>query len=122
MARRGRLGIISRLVGSPGEESHSAKGKTHEATAGQSQGGEKLRLILAVLSPPCPAQASPLQGSYQQPPRPSPENFNREGCLVGKSTIVPYRSIPHAPSCAQTLSHRCLSAPDGHLVQYIKVC
>lgn len=61
MVRRGHLGIISRLVAAPREESRSAEGKTHEATAGQSQGGEKLALASAV---PCPAQASPLKGSY----------------------------------------------------------
>lgn len=123
MARRGQFGIISRLVAAPREESCTAKGRTHKAMAGQSQGREKLAVISAAVSPPCLVQASPLMGLYgstattsismqlQQGGKPSGERHHH--ALQERSPHTILRSNP--------LVH-ILPVPECHLVQYIKVC
>lgn len=95
---KGQAGVSSMPVAARREERSPTEGKTHKGTAGQSLGAESLAL------PPI----------TEEPPHLSPYSSNREGCLVGRSTMVPSRK-EHSPSPTHVL-------PAQPLAQHIKVC
>lgn len=93
MWQRGQAGVSSMPVAVPREERSLTKEQQ-----------DKVWVQRALLSPPI----------TEEPPHLSPYSSSREGCLVGRSTMVPSRK-EHSPPPTHIL-------PAQPLAQHIKVC